>query len=135
MALQGALMCTFGPFVSVLAVRAFGLGDAGYAAVMVTSTLVSVAAALYSGIRADQTANRRAIALFSGGVVVAGVLAMTFLPSTISFVLAHALLLPANSLFTESQHLHLFAGDISTDLVDGYLLCLQQLQPQTTRCH
>ncbi len=99
MALQGALMCTFGPFVSVLAVRAFGLGDAGYAAVMVTSTLVSVAAALYSGIRADQTANRREIALFSGGVVVAGVLAMTFLPSTISFVLAHALLLPANSLF------------------------------------
>ena len=99
MALQGALMCTFGPFVSVLAVRAFGLGDAGDAAVMVTSTLVSVAAALYSGIRADQTANRREIALFSGGVVVAGVLAMTFLPSTISFVLAHALLLPANSLF------------------------------------
>jgi excisionase family DNA binding protein len=43
--------------------------------------------------------------------------------------------LPANSLFTESQNLHLFAGDISTDLVDGYLLCLQQLQPQTTRCH
>jgi len=29
---------------------------------------VSVAAALYSGIRADQTANRREIALFSGGV-------------------------------------------------------------------
>jgi len=43
--------------------------------------------------------------------------------------------LPANSLFTESQNLHLFAGDISTDLVDGYLLCLQQLQPQTTHCH
>jgi excisionase family DNA binding protein len=42
--------------------------------------------------------------------------------------------LPANSLFTESQNLHLFAGDISTDLVDGYLLCLQQ-QPETTRCH
>jgi excisionase family DNA binding protein len=43
--------------------------------------------------------------------------------------------LPANSLFTESQNLHLFAGDISTDLVDGYVLCLQQLQAQTTRCH
>ncbi|MCE2780654.1 helix-turn-helix domain-containing protein [Limnohabitans sp.] len=43
--------------------------------------------------------------------------------------------LPANSLFTESQNLQLFAGDITTDLVDGYLLCLQQLQPQTTRCH
>jgi hypothetical protein len=43
--------------------------------------------------------------------------------------------LPANSLFTESQNLHLFSGDISTDLVDGYLLCLQQLQAQTTRCH
>jgi hypothetical protein len=99
MALQGALLCTFGPFVSVLAVRSFGLGDAGYAAVMFTSTLVAVTSALYSGIRADQTANRRGIALFSGVVIVAGVSAMTFLPSTISFVLAHALLLPANSLF------------------------------------
>jgi hypothetical protein len=99
MALQGALLCTFGPFVSVLAVRSFGLGDAGYAAVMFTSTLVAVTSALYSGIRADQTANRRGIALFSGIVIVAGVSAMTFLPSTISFVLAHALLLPANSLF------------------------------------
>jgi excisionase family DNA binding protein len=53
---------------------------------------------------------------------------------------AHILLynsehLPANSLFTENPNLHLFAGDISTDLVDGYLLCLQQMQPQTTRCH
>lgn len=99
MVLQGALLCSFGPFVSVLAVRTFGLGDAGYAFVMVISTVVSVAAALYSGIRADQTANRRAIALTSCGVVVAGVAAMTFLPSSVSFVLAHALLLPANSLF------------------------------------
>lgn len=99
MVLQGALMSTFGPFVSVLAVRAFGLGDAGYAGVMVVSTLVSVAAALYSGIRADQTANRREIALFSGAVTVVGVAVMTFLPSTVSFILAHALLLPANSLF------------------------------------
>ena len=99
MVLQGALMCTFGPFVSVLAVRAFGLGDAGYAAVMVTSTVVSVTAALYSGIRADQTANRREIALFSGMVTVVGVGVMTIVPSTLSFVLAHALLLPANSLF------------------------------------
>ncbi len=99
MALQGALLCTFGPFVSVLAVRSFGLGDAGYAAVMFTSTLVAVTSALYSGIRADQTANRRGIALFAGAVIVAGVSAMTFLPSTLSFVLAHALLLPANSLF------------------------------------
>jgi len=99
MVLQGALMCTFGPFVSVLAVRAFGLGDAGYAAVMVTSTVVSVTTALYSGIRADQTANRREIALFSGVVTVVGVVVMTIVPSTLSFVLAHALLLPANSLF------------------------------------
>ena len=99
MVLQGALMSTFGPFVSVLAVRAFGLGDAGYAGVMVVSTLVSVAAALYSGIRADQTANRREIALFSGAVTLVGVAVMTFLPSTVSFILAHALLLPANSLF------------------------------------
>ena len=99
MMLQGALVCSFGPYVSVLAVRVFGLGNQGFAMMMVLSTLVSVAAALYAGIRADQTANRRSIALAAAGLVLGGAAAMTFLPSTPSFLLAQVLLFPANTLF------------------------------------
>lgn len=43
--------------------------------------------------------------------------------------------LPSNSPFNEVRHLQLFAGDISTELVDGYLLCLRHWQPQVARCH
>lgn len=43
--------------------------------------------------------------------------------------------LPSNSPFNAVPHLQLFPGDISTDLVDGYLLCLRHWQPQVERCH
>ena len=43
--------------------------------------------------------------------------------------------LPSSSPLHEVRHLQLFPGDISTDLVDGYLLCLRQWQPQTALCH
>lgn len=99
MMLQGALVCSFGPYVSVLAVRIFHLGDEGYAAMLVAATLVSVASALYAGIRADQTANRRSIATGAALLVVAGAGVMTFVPSALSFLIAQALLFPANTLF------------------------------------
>ena len=54
MVLQGALVCSFFPYVSVLAVRQFGLGNRGFAALIVVSTLMSVGAAVIAGIRADQ---------------------------------------------------------------------------------
>ena len=41
MTLQGAFVCTLGPYLSVLAVRQFGLGDRGYGVVMVALTLVA----------------------------------------------------------------------------------------------
>jgi MFS transporter, SET family, sugar efflux transporter len=99
MLLQGAVMCSFGPYLAVLAVRQFGLGDQGYAAMLVVATVVSVTAALAAGIRADQTADRRSIALWSGAMLVLGAALMTALPGTVSFVLAHALIFPLNSLF------------------------------------
>jgi SET family sugar efflux transporter-like MFS transporter len=99
MLLQGAFICTLAPYVSVLAVREFGLGDLGYAGVMTASTVVSVTAAIAAGIRADQTANRRGIALWSCWLMVAGCGVMTVLPGAISFVLAHALILPLSALF------------------------------------
>lgn len=99
MVLQGAFACTLGPYISILAVREFGLGDRGYAAVMVISTLMSVTAALWAGIRADQTANRRSIALWSCGMMVGGCGLITIAPGPVTFVLAHALILPMNALF------------------------------------
>ena len=99
MVLQGAFVCSLGPYISILAVRQFGLGDAGYAVIMVTSTLVSVTAALWSGIRADQTANRRGIALMSCCLMLAASALMTLAPVMVAFVLAHALILPMNALF------------------------------------
>lgn len=128
MVLQGALICSFAPFISTLAVRAFGLGDSGYAALMVVSTLVSVAAALYSGIRADQTANRREIALTAGVVIVAGAAGMTFVPSALSFILAHALLLPANTLFGQLfAQARLAAADLPPALRDGVQATIRAL--------
>ncbi len=99
MVLQGAFICSFGPYISVLAVREFGLGDRGYAVVLMVSTLVSVAAAIAAGIRADQTANRRSIALWSCVLMVLGCGLMTALPRPLTFILAHALILPLNTLF------------------------------------
>jgi excisionase family DNA binding protein len=43
--------------------------------------------------------------------------------------------LPSNSPFLEARHLQLFPGDISTDLVEGYLLSLRHLQPQAALHH
>ena len=99
MLLQGAFGCSLGPYLSTLAVRQFGLGDRGYAVVMVISTLVSVTAALAAGIRADQTANRRSIALWACALMVVGSALMTVTPGAVSFVLAHALILPAATLY------------------------------------
>ena len=99
MVLLGAFICSLGPYVSILAVREFGLGDTGYALVMVVSSAVSVTAAIAAGIRADQTANRRGITLWSCWLLVAGCGLMTVLPSAITFVLAHALILPLSAVF------------------------------------
>ena len=115
MLLQGAFACTLGPYLSVLAVRQFGLGDRGYAMVMVAMTLMSVTAALVAGIRADQTANRRAIALWACGLMVAGAGVMALHPSAASFVLTTALILPMSTLYGQ-----LFAqGRLAAGAHDG----------------
>lgn len=100
MVLLGAVLCSFAPYVSVLAVREFNLGNQGFAALMVASTVISVGASVVVGIRADQTASRRAIAIWSCALLMAGAGVMTLRPGGISFVLAHGLILPvASTLF------------------------------------
>lgn len=95
--LLGAMVCSFGPYVSTLAVHTFRLGNGGYAAILVISTALSVAASVYVGIRADQTANRRRMALQACLLMLAGIGLMTLAPNALTFVLAHAVLLPLGS--------------------------------------
>ena len=101
MFLLGAMTSAFGPYVPILAVREFGLGNAGYAVLLVASTLIGVTASVYSGIRADQKANRRNIALFSCWALCIGCTVMTFAPGRVAFVVAHVLIFPLATLFSQ----------------------------------
>jgi MFS transporter, SET family, sugar efflux transporter len=97
MFLQGAVVCSIGPYFSTLAVHDFAFGDAGYGVLLTLSSLFSVTAAVLAGIRADQTANRRGIVLMAVAALTLGMGLMTFLPSRGVFVLVMAVLLPISS--------------------------------------
>ena len=98
--LQGAVVCVWGPYAPDLAVRVFGFSDAAFAAMMAAASLASVTAAVWVGIRADQTARRRGLALAAVAVLVAGLLAMVLAPGPLTFALVFALAIPfAGSLF------------------------------------
>jgi MFS transporter, SET family, sugar efflux transporter len=98
MALQGAVVCSFGPYFSTLAVNTFGFGDRGYAVLLALSSLVSVAASVIGGIRADQTANRRGVTLLAVLSLVLGTLLMAVTPGRWVFALTAALLIPVSSI-------------------------------------
>ena len=49
MALQGAVVCSFGPYFSTLAVNSYGFGDRGYAILLALSSLASVSASVIGG--------------------------------------------------------------------------------------
>lgn len=95
--LLGALACTIGPYVSVLAVETFGLGDRGYAAMLALSTALSVAAALWVGIRADQTARRRRLTLLALVSQALGLGLVALMPGVASFLLYQVLLGPVGA--------------------------------------
>lgn len=97
MVMQGAIVCSFGPYFSTLAVNAFGFGDRGFAVLLALSTLVSVTASVAGGIRADQTAKRRQVTLVAVGALVLGMALMTLAPGPWIFALAAALLIPLGS--------------------------------------
>ena len=126
--LLGAVACTFGPYVAQLAVQHFALGDAGYAALLALGTAVSVSAALYVGIRSDQTARRRSLALWAAGLMVAAAALMTALPSPFSFILAHGLILPMSSLFGQIFALSRISAQAQPEAMrDGVLSTIRAL--------
>ncbi len=98
MALQGAVVCSFGPYFSTLAVISYGFGDQGYAVLLALSSLVSVMASVIGGIRADQTANRRKITLMAVFALILGTGLMTLTPGPAIFALAAAILIPVSSI-------------------------------------
>lgn len=96
-ALHGAIICSFGPYFSTLAVNTFGFGDRGYAVLLAISAVVAVSAAVIGGIWADQTANRRQVTLTAVGALVLGTFLMTVAPAPWTFALATAILFPISS--------------------------------------
>ncbi len=98
LALQGAIACSFGPYVSTLAVHTFGFGDRGYATLLALSSLISVSASVIGGIRADQTANRRQVTLVAVLSLMLGTCLMTVIPGPLIFALTAALLIPISSI-------------------------------------
>jgi len=98
LALQGAVVCSFGPYFSTLAVNSFGFGDHGYAMLLALSSLVSVSASVIGGIRADQTANRRQVTLVAVLSLLIGTGLMSVTPGPLVFALAAALLIPVSSI-------------------------------------
>jgi MFS transporter, SET family, sugar efflux transporter len=97
-ALQGAVVCSFGPYFSTLAVNTFGFGDSGYAVLLALASAISVSASVAGGIRADQTANRRGVTLLAGAALVLGTLLMTVAPAPWVFALVAAVLFPVSSI-------------------------------------
>ncbi len=97
MALQGAIVCSFGPYFSTLAVNTYGFGDRGFAVLLALSTAVSVSASVAGGIRADQTMKRRQVTLAAVVALAAGFGLMTATPGPWVFALVAAVLLPLGS--------------------------------------
>jgi MFS transporter, SET family, sugar efflux transporter len=98
MALQGAVVCSFAPYFSTLAVNSYGFGDHGYAILLALSSLIAVSASVIGGIRADQTANRRKVTLTAVLSLVLGTGLMTVTPGPWVFVLSAAFLLPISGI-------------------------------------
>ena len=98
LALRGAIVFSFGPYFSTLAVNSFGFGDRGYAVLLALSSLVSVSASVIGGIRADQTANRRQVTLVAALCLLLGSLLMTAVPGPAIFAVTVALLVPVSSI-------------------------------------
>ncbi|AZL59754.1 hypothetical protein EI545_13470 [Tabrizicola piscis] len=95
--LQGAIVCSFGPYFSTLAVNTYGFGDRGFAVLLALSSIISVSASVYGGIRADQTANRRQVTLAAVVSLAMGMLLMTVVPGPWVFAVVAAVLLPVGS--------------------------------------
>lgn len=97
MVLQGAIVCSFGPYFSTLAVHSYGFGNRGIAVLLALSSVVAVVSSVIGGIRADQTANRRQVTLAAVLALLAGTGLMTVVPGPWVFAVTAAVLMPVGA--------------------------------------
>ncbi|RYI16468.1 MAG: hypothetical protein EON48_10665 [Acetobacteraceae bacterium] len=129
LALQGAVACSFGPYVSTLAVNSFRFGDRGYAILLAVASLMSVSASVIGGIRADQTAQRRKITLVAVTSLILGMTLMSIVPNPLTFALTAGLLIPISSIsFGQTFALaRLAATSYPPDQRDGIMAVIRAL--------
>ena len=95
--LFGAHAATMAPYVSALAIKVFGLSNGAYSGVLLVASVLSVSASVGLGILADQRANRRAIALGTSAMLIAGSALVLAGHNAAAFVIANALILPLSA--------------------------------------
>ena len=93
----GAFSATFTSYLSLLGITVFGLSDGGFAALMIVSLLLSVAAALAVGIVSDRQAARRPLALAAAGCMFLGMVLIWLVDTPAAFVVGHGLILPLSA--------------------------------------
>ena len=92
--LFGTIAASVGVHQSLVAVRVFGIGDAGYALILLLAMTVSVSSSIAMGIATDRGPCRRHMALLAAGASVLGAGTVAATGHPLAFLLAHVVLIP-----------------------------------------
>ncbi len=99
---MGAAVATLTPFQSVIGIEHLGFSRSAYALMTTLGALFSVTASVSVGIYTDQTGRYKTVLARCNLVAIVGALSVFFLPSKITFILAHVVLFPiASTTFTQ----------------------------------
>lgn len=97
MLLLGVQNASIGPYVSLIAIERIGLSENAFSIMVTVGAIVAVISAVAFGVLGDQRGQRRGIAIFTAGASLAGLAALMLVPSPMTLLLCHALLLPLGS--------------------------------------
>lgn len=92
--LIGAQISSMAPYMSFIAVTRLGFSNQSYSVILIVASLVSLASAVGMGILTDQRPLRRAMALLSSVLIIAGAAVMWLWPTKPGYLISHMLLLP-----------------------------------------
>lgn len=109
--LLGLINASIYPYQSLIGIEVLGMPEPAFAAVLVLASGVAVVTSVMLGILSDQRANRRQLALITAVIGVAGAALMLALPSHLTFVISHGILLPvASTIFGQAFALNRLAS-------------------------